>query len=858
MRQFSVPLSVLIEAIPDAVFWKDGQGRWLLINHAAKALFRLEDLSWVGKTNQELAELHPEFRGSHLACVENDEKTWQTGKPIVVVETMVGPHGTLGVFEVRKIPVFSPQGEREGLLVLRRDITTQKRLEEKLRRQVEIQEQITQYNRLLGEVNETIAQEVSTEALLQRICELAIAYTPTVLAWIAQPDAQGWFQKLAAAGRTVYLQAVRISTRADIPEGQGPAGSCWRKQAPTFSYVSDDSMALWQDRARQFGLVANSVIPIFRNGKIWGIFGIHLSQKTDFTPELRDVLKELGQSISFGLDHLDALQRERRLIEEIKAQAISDALTDIPNRRALDQELDRALSRANRRERLLALCIIDLDDFKPVNDTHGHDVGDLVLVTIARRLQETLRASDFIARLGGDEFVCLLEELERLDDLEVSLRHIIAAVQSPVVLDSGQEVRVGLSIGVAIHYGDDPDEGRELLRVADQALYQIKAQKTDRLQPWLIAGEIPLLRHNAAQEMLKQGRVEAWYQPILSLREGRIVGVEALARLRDATGEIWKPDRFLPQLQKEELSTLTRLVLEQAIRDLRSLDDQGLKLWASVNVDPSSVSEFCITCVKERVLDGTIDPRRITLEILEGSDFQEQQEALAHLQKLKEIGVRLALDDIGSAYSSLLRIKDLPIDEIKLDQKLVRTLEDRPEDLPFVRSIQVLAQGIGVDFVVEGVETPAILRVLWELGVNLVQGYAIAKPMPLEQLRAFLQHPMELPRENPSTLLGLYVAVLLHKDMVTSAIRLYPGLLNLLTLEDAQPCETSRQLRRFFSEDPESLATLNALHEEYHRSLALVEHSALSGQAGALDWAAVDDAEQRFLRALLHAYHHRE
>ncbi|MDD3761533.1 MAG: EAL domain-containing protein [Acidithiobacillus sp.] len=854
--------AVLIEAIPDAAFWKDGAGRWLLINEAAKALFHLEQTPWQGKTDRQLAELHPEFRNAYLACAEDDEKAWQAGEPIVVVEEVTRPDGTPGIFETRKIPVFTTYGKREGLLILGRDITAQKRLEAELRRQVEIQEQLMQYNRLLGNVNEAIARAVTAEKLLQRICELTVTHTRAALVWIAQPDTQEWFQTLAAAGNTGYLQKILASTRADLPEGNGPTGRCWRAQTANFNglFTPDDPrMAPWQEIARQFGLAASSAIPILRSGQIWGVFTIYLGQEADFTPELRAILKELGRDISFGLDHLDTLERERQLLEEIKAQATTDSLTGLPNRRALDLELERALFRASRRQRLLAACMLDLDGFKPVNDTYGHDVGDQLLIAIGKRLAEVLRGTDFLTRLGGDEFILLFEDLENLSDLPAILDRIVDAVQSPLALGNGQEVQVSLSMGVAIHYGGDPKAGGgELLRLADQAMYQAKEHKQERLKPWLIAGEAPQLRRNKAQELIDQGAVEVWYQPILSLQQSRIVGVEALGRLRDETGEIWPPARFLPQLQKEDLATLTRRVMEQAIRDLSTLDAQGLQLWTSVNMDPSSVSPDCIACVKERLLEGTIDPCRITLEILEGSDFQEQKEAVTDLLELKALGVRLALDDIGSAYSSLLRIKELPIDKIKLDQGFVRTLKERPEDLAFVRSIQGLAQGLGVDLVVEGVETASIQDALRALGVDLLQGYAIAKPMPLEQLQDFLQQPIRLPQDCPSTLLGLYAASLVHHEGIKSAIRLHSRLLNPVILADARSCETAAQLQWLLAADPDTLATLNALHEEVHHQLAQLEAVALSDAGHSLDWTAADGAERAFLQALRDVFHQRQ
>ncbi|MGC9208145.1 EAL domain-containing protein, partial [Acidithiobacillus sp.] len=286
-------------------------------------------------------------------------------------------------------------------------------------------------------------------------------------------------------------------------------------------------------------------------------------------------------------------------------------------------------------------------------------------------------------------------------------------------------------------------------RLADQALYESKAHKSDRERSWVLFGEERKAPRTPAQRLLDAGALEVWYQPILDNRARRVVGVEALARLRDGDGKIWSPAEFLPQLQGKDLFELSRQVLQQALIDLSVLDALGLSLWVSVNIDPHSVSDACVACLREMIVHGAVDPSRITLEILEGSDFLEQQAALEHLLALKAQGIRLALDDVGSAYASLLRMKDLPIDEIKLDQGFVRTLEERPQDLHFVAAIQDLAAGMGVDLVVEGVETEDILDAVTVLGVKFLQGYGIARPMPLAQLQEFLAHQPSLHRQHP-------------------------------------------------------------------------------------------------------------
>jgi diguanylate cyclase (GGDEF)-like protein len=500
--------------------------------------------------------------------------------------------------------------------------------------------------------------------------------------------------------------------------------------------------------------------------------------------------------------------------------------------------MDRAMARAQRNEKLLAVCMLDLDVFKPVNDAYGHESGDEVLITLGKRLPKVLRQNDFVARLGGDEFVLLIEDLEDLNALEPVLNRVEQTITEPIPLSNGQTVQVGVSMGVALYPLGDWETGDHLLRGADRALYESKAHKNDRGRSWVLFGEQPKLKRNPLQQLLDSGAVEVWYQPILDNRSRKIVGVEALARLRDAQGNIWSPAKFLPHLQDADLLDLTKKVLAQALADLSILDAQGWSLWVSVNLDPRSISNTCITYLREMITMGALDPSRITMEILEGSDFLEQQAALEYILEMKALGVRLALDDVGSAYASLLRLKNLPIDEIKLDQTFVRNLEKRPQDLHFVGAIQDLASGMGVSLVVEGVETDDILDALTVMNVPLLQGYTIAKPLPLAELLEFLKHKPSDDRQHPTGLLGFYAAQLSNNSTLQKAILKNPSLVDYRALVNATICPIHDDMRRLGVEDG---GYLDQLHQEYHRAIAAMDALLFSSPTNN-DWSAVERA----------------
>jgi diguanylate cyclase (GGDEF)-like protein/PAS domain S-box-containing protein len=488
---------------------------------------------------------------------------------------------------------------------------------------------------------------------------------------------------------------------------------------------------------------------------------------------------------------------ERYLLARALAdQAQRDPLTGLPNRRALEDEFTKAIARAQRHQRMLAMVMLDLDDFKPINDTYGHVEGDRVLRIIAERLQAHLRRTDFVARLGGDEFVLLIEDAKNWDEINIALNKVGEAIHAPLPLQGGPLIQVSFSSGVATYPEIDTDSPDTLMRAADQALYENKAHKSDRLRFWTCYGQSTQQRQNMAQSRLYAGGVRVFYQPIMDNLSRRMVGIEALARLSDTDGRIITPATFLPQLTKDDLWALTQQLFTQALHDLKALDHIHAPLWLSFNLDPQNISDTCIHWLRDTLAHSAIPADRITEEILESSNFEEQQAALNHLVALKDLGVLLALDDVGSAYSSLLRLRDLPIDKIKLDQSFVRGLANNPEDIQFVKAMMDLAIGLELDLVVEGVETDDILDAMTVLGVQTLQGFGIARPMPLPELIDFLQRPDRPKRVHPTSLLGLYAKQIHIHTLLKASIKQNPGLINQAFLADASACPIHHHLER--------------------------------------------------------------
>ncbi len=613
----------------------------------------------------------------------------------------------------------------------------------------------------------------------------------------------------------------------------------------------------WHERS-DGGVGSAVAIPIARGGVCWGVLLFACPERHVVKGEFATLLVHVAQHVGHALDELDL---KKRLIDEAEKEAWlagHDALTGLPNRRALDPRLDRAIDRRARSEALLAVGIFDLDDFKALNDKFGHEVGDFILQSVAKRLSDALESSDFVARLGGDEFVFIFEDVFDQIELAERLERIRRAVSAPITIGDNVEVIVSGSLGMVIVERDLPDGERRpstFLRQADRALHQLKSVKNSRESYWslYIEGIAPARSGHASHvsHLLAQGALRVVYQPIVALPSGRLVGIEALARLADPDAGLLAPASFLRHFGMEEQFALTRGVLAQAIADLVALDAGGLDVWVSINVAPEiATSERFRSMLAAHVATLPFSAHRLTFELLEQSDFlpvESMRATRERLVALKELGVRLALDDVGSAYSSLLRLKDLPIDTFKLDREFVNSLGQSPEALHFVSVLLELARDLRVDFVAEGVESPQIADALAALRVPLVQGYAIARPLALQDLLAWAASHRPQAWEQPTTVLGLYARnlrlskirrMMLHEAANTGAVEL---------TNDPDSCDIGRAIRAMGLEGSAIDRGHRSTHESFDRASVSVRTH------GHVDWEPVNRAESQYVESIMRA-----
>ncbi|WEN42603.1 putative signaling protein [Thauera sp. GDN1] len=417
-----------------------------------------------------------------------------------------------------------------------------------------------------------------------------------------------------------------------------------------------------------------------------------------------------------------------------------DPLTGLPNRVLLNDRLQRGMAQVVRRGQQLALAYIDLDGFKAVNDTHGHQVGDQLLKTLAARMKTTLREGDTVSRLGGDEFVAVLIDLPDTESCLLLTQRLLAALALPVPL-AGHEVKVSASIGLTLFPQPDDVDADQLLRQADLAMYQAKLAGKNRYHVFDSAHDRCLRgRHEdlaRIREGLSAGEFRMVYQPKVNMRTGRVIGVEALIRwAHPEHGEV-EPARFLPTVEGHPLAVeLGDWVVEQALAQITAWKRAGLELPVSVNISARhlQVPDFMMRLQSALARHPEVWPGSLELEVLETSALESITQTSRVVEACAAIGVSFALDDFGTGYSSLAYLKRLPAARLKIDQVFVRGMLQDAEDMAILKAILGLANAFRCEVIAEGVESVEHGERLLRLGCDVGQGYGIARPMPAERI----------------------------------------------------------------------------------------------------------------------------
>ena len=977
-------LAALIEAIPDAVFLKDSEGRWLVINEPARQLFQLHDIPWQGKTELELADLHPAFRAAHEGCRASDEKAWQAGHLLVDEESVVGEDGRCAIIEARKMPLFGKDGRRQGLVIIGRDITERKASEARI-------ERLTKLYRALSEVNQAIVRMDDESALFPLVCRMAVDFGGVGMAWIGQLNkASGLIEPVVSYGSGVdYLEGIVISSCGEVPEGRGPIGIAFRENRNVIlnDFLMSKMTKPWHERALRSGWGSGGFFPILRRGAPFAVFAVYHAHTGAFDAEMVELLDEMSRDISFALDSFDRenerkkaenmlsrlgrildessneiymfdaqtlhftwvnvgaqrnlgysmdelkgltpldlkpkltpemferllvplrhggtdkvvfeteherkdksrypveirlhmstkettpvfvaiiqditdrkraelelriaatafeteegiviTDRDNRVLrvnraftrltgysaaeaigktpsmlqsgrhdavfyhsmwetlardkywqgeiwdqrkdgevypewltitavtdadgkltnyvgvfsditlrkeadEQIYQLAFYDPLTKLPNRRLLWDRLQQALGHSARHKGQGAILFVDLDNFKMLNDTRGHDIGDLLLVEVAKRLQDCVRGSDTIARLGGDEFVVMLEDLgEDASQAATAAQDvgekILASINQPFNLQ-GSEYHSSSSIGISLFCNDGMSMD-ELFKHADTAMYQAKSAGRNALRFFDPTMQTELEMRVALTDDLRQAlshqQLKLYYQ--VQVDEQGVVGAEALLRWQHPERGLILPMEFIPLAEETGLiAPIGAWVLQMACAQLKvwQADPITRHLQLAVNVSARQFRQPDFADLVLEVLEKSgIDPHKLKLELTESLVLDNISDSIAKMQALRSAGIRFSLDDFGTGQSSLTYLKRLPLYQIKIDQSFVRDITTDPNDAAIVRTIIGMANNLGLDVIAEGVETEQQRDFLESNGCHAHQGYLFGKPVPIDEFQ---------------------------------------------------------------------------------------------------------------------------
>ena len=604
---------------------------------------------------------------------------------------------------------------------------------------------------MLREFARTMATDFPIQGILDHLVERIVEIMPVsgVGVTLISP---GTAPRYVAASNEAALRFEKLQSEL----GEGPCLAAYHTgEAIAVPDLRDDvRFAKFSPRALEAGLVAVFTFPMHHGALRLGAVDLYRDAPGSLSPDLMSTAQTLADVAAAYLLNAQARADLRDTSDRSREAALHDALTGLPNRTLMLVRLEHAFLRARRSNKTSAVFFIDLDRFKEVNDTYGHQVGDALLVAVGERLTGMLRPGDTLARLYGDEFVILCEDLEGPSHAEAIAVRVDAALVVPFVL-AGIELSVTASIGIAFT-GRGNEAPEQVLHDADHAMYLSKRRNVGPrqlvdLRELHLAEDQSSLMH-ALPGAAERGELHLVYQPIVGAADGQLTGVEALLRWQYPGRGLVSPTVLIPLAEQSGLiDEIGRWVLDQAWSDRHRWQRQKADdLAVSVNVSPHQLmAEGFIETVEAMVNRTSTDPRLLILEVTESVFVRDSERALFVLNDLKDLGVRVALDDFGTGYSSLGYLMRFPVDIVKIDRTFVAELGPDSSSHAVVDSAShtivaafiKLAHDLGMTVMSEGVETASQHHELTRLGCDSCQGFYFGRPMSASSIETLIQHP---------------------------------------------------------------------------------------------------------------------
>ncbi|WP_153116170.1 sensor domain-containing protein [Rhodocyclus tenuis] len=612
------------------------------------------------------------------------------------------------------------------------------------RKQAEaLRDKLTRALRLLGECNAALLRAETEQALIDEVCQLIVSTGGYRMAWVgyAESDENRNVCPVSFAGSNDgFLDGVRILWE-DSELGRGPTGTAIRSGVAQVcrSIAQNPACAPWLEAARQRDYVATVAIPLLAEQRAFGSLGIYSSDPDSFAGDEVALLNDLASNLAYGIQSLRSRARRDAAERQLAFLAHHDPLTGLPNRVLLRQRFAESLAAAEIAGSGMALFYLDLDSFKQVNDSFGHDVGDRLLVALVARLQSCLRHGDLVGRYDSDAFVGVLIDAGDPAIIDRQMNTLLDAVAAPLEI-AGHTLHISCCAGIS-RYPDDGTDFDTLLRKADAALCHAKdsAPGVSRFfESRMSRDALALMQiQSRLRQALAQEKFILHFQPQIDVIANKVVGFEALVRWIDENGELVPPGSFIAAAEESGLIVpLGKWVLGEACRQGREWLDAGLPQFSvAVNMSAQQFKHGGILETVAEVLTSTGFPAGLLeLELTESILLQDTELVMQTLGELKLMGVKLSIDDFGTGYSSLSYLKRLAVDKLKIDQSFVRDLGESADDSAIVRAIIQLGHTLQLSVIAEGVETDRQLAFLRSFGCNQAQGYLFSRPLPAEDI----------------------------------------------------------------------------------------------------------------------------
>ncbi|MDH5436593.1 MAG: EAL domain-containing protein [Gammaproteobacteria bacterium] len=611
---------------------------------------------------------------------------------------------------------------------------------------------------ILKEIGDAVTKNISLDKIFQMVAEHArnLINAETLLIPVLDNDKEHYTYH-AGCGKN----AEEIIGES-LPLEFGVCGWVWKNKKPWWKGVIEE---LDEDEKDKWEKEAGTVIlvPLIgQNNFLGGIAGINKTDGTEFDERDLNLLTLFGQHISTAIENVSSYEQlaiakeeaikyqielkniNSKLItsnKELEHLALYDNLTGLPNRTLIMDRIQQGLLHAKREKEPLSVLIIDLDYFKEVNDTLGHDTGDELLIQVSNRFKNALSHIDTVGRLGGDEFAVVISNADP-DKAILAGQHLLNTLEEPFVINNNS-FHVSASIGISV-FPEHGDDVTSLMKCADVAMYVAKRARCgvfvyDSSEDQNSPDRLALM--SELRKAVNEDNMELYYQPKLDLATGQVVGVEALARWMIPEKGMFPPDLFIPIMEQTGLiKPFTKWALNKAMEQCVAWKNENIDITMSVNLSVYNLRDPDFLHVTSELLKKwDLKPDSLILEITESAIMTDDDYTRTLLEKLAHEGIRFSIDDFGTGYSSLVHLKKLQPSEIKIDKSFIMDMNNNNDDAVIVRSTIDLGHNLGLKVVAEGVESQEVMDSLKELGCEMIQGYHISRPLPAFKATEFLQ-----------------------------------------------------------------------------------------------------------------------